>query len=53
MNGIEKIKKVIMIAIGFGLATYLIMSGMAILDKEERLTNDVNTTSEVHSNTVQ
>jgi siroheme synthase len=52
MTNIEKIKRVVLIASGFGLATYLTMSGMAILDKDERLTNDLNTTSEVHSNTV-
>jgi hypothetical protein len=52
MKNIEKIKRVILIALGFGLATYLIINGMAILDKEEALVNDTNTTSEVHSNTV-
>ena len=46
MSKIEKIKKMVLIALGFGMATYLIMSGMAILDQ------DSNTTSEVHSNTV-
>jgi len=46
MSKIEKIKRMVLIALGFGMATYLIMSGMAILDK------DVNATSEVHSNTV-
>lgn len=46
MNKIQKIKKIILIAIGFALATYLIMSGTAILNQ------DVNATSEVHSNTV-
>jgi len=35
MNNLQKIKKMIFIALGFGLATYLIMSGMAMLDKEE------------------
>ncbi len=34
MNTIEKVKKVILIAVGFGLATYLMISGFAILDKE-------------------
>ena len=47
MSKIEKIKRVILIAIGFGLATYLIMSGMAMLDQ------DSNTTREVHTNTVE
>ena len=35
MSKIDKIKRVITISIGFALATYLIMSGMAMLDKEE------------------
>ena len=34
MSKIEKIKKVTLIAIGFGMATYLIMSGSAILNKD-------------------
>jgi hypothetical protein len=46
MSKIEKLKRTILIAIGFGMATYLIMSGMAILEQ------DSNTSSEVHSNTV-
>jgi len=46
MSKIEKIKRVILIALGFGLATYLIMSGMAMLNQ------DVNATSEVHGDTV-
>ncbi|MEA3330068.1 MAG: hypothetical protein U9Q29_00035 [Campylobacterota bacterium] len=46
MSRIEKIKKTVLIALGFGLATYLIMSGVAILNQ------DSNTTSEVHSDTV-
>ena len=33
MSKIEKIKRTVMIALGFGLATYLIMSGMAMLEK--------------------
>jgi hypothetical protein len=33
MSTKEKIKRTILIAIGFGLATYLIMSGMAMLEK--------------------
>ena len=47
MSKIEKIKRTVLVAIGFGLATYLIMSGMAILDQ------DSNTTREVHSDTVE
>ena len=38
MSKIEKVKKTIMIAIGFGLATYLIMSGSAILMQEDNAT---------------
>lgn len=47
MSKIEKIKRVVLISLGFGLATYLIMSGVAILDQ------DTNTTSEVHSDAVE
>jgi len=46
MSKIEKVKRMILIAIGFGMATYLLMSGLAMLDQE------ANTTSEVHSDTV-
>ena len=46
MSKFEKIKKMVLIAIGFGLATYLIMSGSAMLSQ------DANTTSEVHSDAV-
>jgi hypothetical protein len=35
MSTIEKIKKTVLIALGFGLATYLIMSGVAILNQED------------------
>lgn len=42
MNTFEKIKKIILIASGFALATYLIISGMAILDKEE-IDNNIST----------
>lgn len=34
MNTKEKIKRTLIIAAGFGLATYLIISGMAILNVE-------------------
>jgi len=40
MSKTEKIKRIILIAFGFGLATYLIMSGSAILSKA-----DANTTA--------
>ena len=46
MSKFEKIKKIILIAIGFGMATYLIMSGFAMLE------NDTNATSKVHSDAV-
>ncbi|MEA2073020.1 MAG: hypothetical protein U9O86_05495 [Campylobacterota bacterium] len=42
MSKTEKIKRTILIAIGFGMATYLIMNGWAILDKKQ----DNNTTIE-------
>ena len=42
MEKFEKIKKMFYIAVGFGLATYLIMSGMAILNHKE--IHDLNTT---------
>jgi len=51
MSTIEKVKKMVLIALGFGLATYLIMSAMAILDQESA--RDLNSSSKVHSNTVQ
>ena len=46
MSKIEKVKRMFLIALGFGLATYLIMSGTAMLNQEG------NTTSEVHSDAV-
>ncbi len=51
MSKIEKIKRTILIALGFALATYMIMSGMAMLKEDTKLL-DENTTSEVHSDTV-
>ena len=43
MSKIEKIKRVILIALGFGFATYLIMSGVAILNQDSNTTtNEVN-----------
>jgi len=53
MTKIEQVKRVILIALGFALATYLIMSGMAILKKDKKVSQDVNTTSEDHTNAVQ
>lgn len=46
MSKIEKIKRTILIALGFAMATYLIMSAMAILNKQS------NVTREVHSHAV-
>ena len=46
MNTIEKVKRMVLIAVGFGMATYLIMSGSAILNQES------NSTTEVHSDAV-
>jgi len=37
MSKIEKIKRTILIALGFALATYLIMSGTAILNQEKQV----------------
>ena len=46
MNRLEKVKRTVLIALGFGMATYLIMSGTAMLNQES------NVTSEVHSDAV-
>jgi len=35
MSKLEKIKRTILIALGFALATYLIMSGTAMLNNDE------------------
>jgi len=43
----NKIKKIILISIGFALATYLLMSGFAILNQES------NISSKVHSDAVE
>jgi len=47
MSTLEKIKRTILIALGFALATYLIMSGMAMLEKKESMA------AKVHTDTVQ
>lgn len=56
MSKIEKIKRTLLIALGFGLATYLMISGFAILEREKaqekELKVESNTTGEVHSNAV-
>ena len=52
MTKIEQVKRVILIALGFALATYLIMSGMTILKKDMKASQDVNSTSEVHTHAV-
>jgi len=51
MSKLEKIKRTILIALGFAMATYLIMSGMAMLESES-LAAEQNSSSKVHSNTV-
>lgn len=38
MSKTEKIKRTILIAIGFGMATYLIMSGTAMLSQDTNTT---------------
>lgn len=43
MSKIEKIKRIVLIALGFAISTYLILSGAAILQQEEA---DNNTTLE-------
>lgn len=35
MNTTEKIKRTILVALGFAFSTYLIMSGVAILNQED------------------
>jgi hypothetical protein len=50
MSKIEKIKRVFLIALGFGLATYFIISGMAILDQGK--SSESNATGKVHTNAV-
>ena len=44
MHKREKIKRVVLVALGFGIATYLIMSGTAILAKEQ--SSGTNTTQQ-------
>ena len=45
MSKIEKIKRTVLIALGFGLATYLIINGMAMLDNE-KISQEKNVTIE-------
>jgi len=42
MSKFEKIKKMILIALGFGAATYLLMSGFAMLDADSKSTSEVH-----------
>ncbi|MBT5934744.1 hypothetical protein [Sulfurimonas sp.] len=45
MNIFDKIKRILLIALGFGLATYLIMSGSAMLSQDYNATTlDQNST---------
>ncbi|MBN2815360.1 MAG: hypothetical protein JXQ67_01655 [Campylobacterales bacterium] len=57
MSKMEKIKKTLLIALGFGLATYLLINGFAILEqekkKEQLLESERNASGEIHSNTVE
>jgi len=39
MTKLEKIKKMVLIALGFAFATYFIMSGMAMLDEDSKVQN--------------
>jgi len=41
MSTAEKIKKTVLIALGFGLSTYMMMSGFAMLDEEEKKSADI------------
>ena len=52
MNRIEKVKKVTLIAVGFGLSTYLLINGFALLEQENLKSDDTNVTSEIHGDTV-
>ncbi len=52
MNRNEKIKRTLLIALGFGLATYLLINGFAILEKEKALQSEQNATGEVHGHAV-
>jgi hypothetical protein len=45
MNTKDKIKRTLLIALGFGLATYLLINGFAILEKEKELQSEQNITS--------
>ncbi|MDF1876604.1 hypothetical protein JHD47_02100 [Sulfurimonas sp. SAG-AH-194-L11] len=47
MSTQEKIKKTVVIALGFALATYLIMSGTAILNQDNQ---DTNATQKIEKN---
>ena len=46
MSKIEKIKRIVLIALGFGLSTYLILAGAAILQQEEDA-QEINATLEM------
>ena len=40
MTKLEKIKKMVLIALGFAFSTYFIMSGMAMLDEDSKVQNN-------------
>lgn len=45
MKNMQKIKKVITIALGFALSTYLLMSGFAMLEQEQTQEVELNATT--------
>lgn len=53
MSKIEKIKKIVLIVLGLSLSAYLMYSGFAILNQEEKSSlSDVDSLGKVHSNAV-
>lgn len=46
MSKIEKIKRVVLIALGFAFATYLIMSGITILNQEDANSTNIEETKQ-------
>ena len=54
MSRFEKIKRMITIALGFAFATYLIMSGIAMLKQDEKKSssNEFNKTASLHNEVI-
>lgn len=48
----KTMQKTILITLGFGLATYLIMSGMAMLNVKDKSSVEMNTSSKIHADTM-